>query len=51
MHFKHWCCEAKYRKPTVGSPDFTKRRFIGLESKQQQGEAQFRAKCEKEKVG
>ncbi|CAN0194942.1 unnamed protein product, partial [Scytosiphon promiscuus] len=26
-----------------------RRRFIGLESKQQQGEAQFRAKCEKEK--
>lgn len=25
-------------------------RFIGLESKQQQGEGQFRAKCEKEKV-
>lgn len=25
-------------------------RFIGLENKQQQGEAQFRAKCEKEKA-
>lgn len=26
-------------------------RFIGLENKQGEGEAQFRAKCEKEKVG